>query len=237
MLYRHDAQFVAEIEMDAARGGRQEADHVEAHRLGVKNIAPDHLPVFARMEFDGGGPNTVPAFEKNPMAVEPEIPVGEIEIAEAAPDRLLIRRRAALGLEPRRNPVQKRVVQRPQPVLGHAQLSLENALARGRGHFQCRLTCIFPAGCGSDRQPEPDLARLFSGIAERRADLDLARLPIRDSIQIVDPNPETLNPVFWHLQGFCKRLRKVGRVPPNPPWTPLGGIPTKRRSSCPSAAP
>ena len=34
----------------------------------------------------------------------------------------------------------------------------------------------------------PDLARLFSGIAERRADLDLARLPIRDSIQIVDPN-------------------------------------------------
>ena len=73
-------------------------------------------------------------------------------------------------------------------MLGNTQLPFENTLAHRCRHFQGRLVRILSTGCGSDSQPEPNLACLFPCITEGRGDLDLARLPIRDNMEIVDPN-------------------------------------------------
>ena len=87
LLVDHQPNLVAQVELIAGRHGAEEADRVEAHRLGQEQVAPGQVGIVRPVQPDGIVRGRVRALQEDALAVEPEIAVVEAEIAEAAARR------------------------------------------------------------------------------------------------------------------------------------------------------
>jgi hypothetical protein len=101
LLVDQQPDLVAQVELIPGRHAGDEPDRIEPHHLDVQQIAPQHVGVRRQLQTDRTMVARVRAAQKQPPAVQAKVAVFEREVAEAAPDGVLVEREAFLPSDTR----------------------------------------------------------------------------------------------------------------------------------------
>ncbi|OPZ99975.1 MAG: hypothetical protein BWY71_00868 [Planctomycetes bacterium ADurb.Bin412] len=178
--------FIAQIQLLPAWRPHNPSHHIESHRLKIQHIAPRkirqisgeqlvrHRAVVARVRTP----------QKNPPAVQPEIPPVHPEIPKSAAERLDIRPRRPL--QPRGKLIQIRILQFPQPRIRHPQRTLPHRFPRLHLFLQPLADDRISRPRRCRRQFQPGLRLPGPAIADLHFYIDVPRFRPRLHKNILD---------------------------------------------------